>query len=112
MKRGENSGTVPWLPSTAVILMRFAVWPAISISVIYMIAGRTNILPQDPVLWFSMMMMPTGPPAMAISSLADCNDSDEEEKMSISKFLIVSHGFEGLPISHEICADVIDRLHT
>ncbi|KAL8839508.1 MAG: hypothetical protein Q9170_001731 [Blastenia crenularia] len=90
MKRGEQSGRVPWLPSTIVLVMRFAVWPCISIAAIYLISSRTQLIPFDPVLIFAMMLMPTGPPAMAISSLADCNDSSDEEKMAISKFLIIT----------------------
>ncbi|KAL8915761.1 MAG: hypothetical protein Q9172_006685 [Xanthocarpia lactea] len=90
MKRGEQSGNIQWLPSTIVLLMRFVVWPVLSISAIYFLAIRTNVLPYDPILIFAMMLMPAGPPAMAISSLAECNDSNDEEKMAISKFLIVS----------------------
>lgn len=90
MKRGEQSGQMPWLPSVIVLLMRFVIWPCISITVIYVLAVRTNVLPYDPILFFSMMLMPTGPPAMALSSLGDLMDSSDEEKMSISKFLIVS----------------------
>ena len=89
MKRGEESGNVPWLPSLLVLAMRFIVWPSISIAIVYALAVRAHVLPRDPVLWFCMMLMPTGPPAMAVSSLADCNDSSSSEKMSISKFLIV-----------------------
>ncbi|KAL8693020.1 MAG: hypothetical protein Q9218_002077 [Villophora microphyllina] len=91
MKRGEQSGSIPWLPSTIVLLMRFVIWPCISISVIYLLATRTRVLPYDPILFFAMMLMPTGPPAMALSSLSDCNDSSDEEKMAISKFLIVAY---------------------
>lgn len=42
------------------------------------------------MLWFTMMLMPTGPPAMKLTSLADVNGSNEQEKMSIAKFLTVS----------------------
>ena len=42
------------------------------------------------MLWFSMMLMPTGPPAMKLTALADVNGSSEQEKMSIAKFLTVS----------------------
>ena len=90
MKRGERSGNIPWLPSLIVLFMRFVVWPCISISVIYVLAIRTGVIPFDPILIFAMMLMPTGPPAMAISSLSDTNDSSDEEKMAIAKFLIVS----------------------
>ncbi|KAI4256898.1 MAG: hypothetical protein LQ352_001898 [Teloschistes flavicans] len=105
MKRGEESGSISWLPSTIVLLVRFVVWPCISISVIYLLAIRTNVLPYDPILFFAMMLMPTGPPAMVISSLAECNDSSEEEKMSISKFLIIAY-----MVSPILCFTVVGSL--
>ena len=37
-----------------------------------------------------MMLMPTGPPAMKLTALADVSGSSEQEKMSIAKFLTVS----------------------
>jgi len=73
--------------------MRFIIWPAISISVIYAFASKTNLLDQDPILWFTMMLMPTGPPAMKLTALADVSGSGEGEKMSIAKFLCVSGVF-------------------
>ena len=90
MKRGEDSGTVPWIATLFVTVMRFIVWPAISIAFIYLLASRTNVLDDDPMLWFAMMLMPTGPPAMKLTALADVSGSSEEEKMSIAKFLSVS----------------------
>ena len=90
MKNGEDSGHVPWLPVVFVTVMRFIIWPAISISFIYGLASRTRLLDADPVLWFAMMLMPTGPPAMKLTALADVSGSTETEKMSIAKFLCVS----------------------
>ena len=90
MKRGEASGTVPWIPLVFVTTMRFIVWPAVSIVIIYLVASRTNLLDKDPMLVFAMMLMPTGPPAMKLTALADVSGSSEEEKMSIAKFLSVS----------------------
>ena len=37
-----------------------------------------------------MMLMPTGPPAMKLTALADIAGSNEQEKMSIAKFICVS----------------------
>lgn len=105
MKRGEQSGNIPWLPSIIVLLMRFVIWPCISIAVIYALASRTDLIPFDPVLVFTMMLMPTGPPAMALSSLADCNDSGDEEKMAISKFLIIAYF-----VSPILCFTVVGSL--
>lgn len=42
------------------------------------------------MLWFTMMLIPTGPPALKLTALADMNGSSENEKMSIAKFLSVS----------------------
>ena len=55
MKRGEDSGTVPWVPLVFVTIMRFIVWPAVSITVIYALASRTSVLDADPILWFVMV---------------------------------------------------------
>jgi predicted permease len=89
MKRGEASGDIPWIPSLFVLVVRFIVWPVISISVVWALATKTNWLGDDPILWFTMMLMPAGPSAMKLVAMADCNNADEEEKMSISKFLVV-----------------------
>ena len=90
MKRGEDSGTVPWIPVVFVTLMRFFVWPAVSIAFIYLLASHTIVIDEDPMLWFAMMLMPTGPPAMKLTALADVTGCSEDEKMSIAKFLSVS----------------------
>ena len=43
------------------------------------------------MLWFTMMLMPTGPPALKLTALAEVNGSNEGEKMSIAKVLCVRH---------------------
>ena len=91
MKRGEDSGNVPWTATLFIIFVRFALWPAVSISVIFAIAKKTNWLGHDPVLWFAMMLMPTGPPAMKLIAMADVNGADETERMIISKLLVVCY---------------------
>lgn len=90
MKRGDASGDMPWIPSLFVLFVRFILWPVISIAMIWAIATKTTWLGNDPMLWFTMMLMPTGPPAMKLVAMADCNNADEEEKMSIAKFLTVN----------------------
>jgi hypothetical protein len=52
---------------------------------------KTNLLRDDPMLWFSMMVMPSGPPALIISGLAELGKVSETEKMAISKVLAVSN---------------------
>ena len=51
---------------------------------------ETNVLSNDPLLWFIMMLMPVGPSALKLMALADVNGADQEVKMSIAKFLTVS----------------------
>lgn len=96
MKRGEDSGQVPWIPMIFVLVTRFVVWPIISIGVIFLVASRTSWLQDDPILWFAMMLMPTGPPAMKLTALADVNGSNEEEKLSIAKFLTIAYAVSPL----------------
>jgi len=90
MKRGDASGDLPWLPCILILLIRFVVWPAIAIGVIYGLATKFSVLSSDPVLWFTMMLMPAGPPAMKLIAMADVNDADEMDKMAIAKLLTVS----------------------
>jgi nitrate reductase NapE component len=63
----------------------------ISIAIIYGFASKTGALAEDPILWFTMMLMPVGPTAMNLTSLVDVAGSDEEEKLSMSKFLVISY---------------------
>lgn len=64
MKKGEAAGEVPWFATTLVLVIRFVLWPMISIGVIYVLATKTNAVFDDPLLWFCMMLMPAGPPAL------------------------------------------------
>jgi hypothetical protein len=58
--------------------------------VIYALATKTGLLNSDPMLWFSMMLMPVGPPAMILVALTDVVGAPEQEKLAIAKFLTVS----------------------
>ncbi|KAH7054671.1 membrane transporter [Macrophomina phaseolina] len=104
-KAGEQSGTVPWFPFAVITLVRFVLWPLISIPLVWALATKTQVLDKDPILWFAMMLMPAGPPALKLTALADVNGSDEEEKMSIAKFLTLSY-----VISPLICFSVVGSL--
>jgi auxin efflux carrier family protein len=63
---------------------------SVSIAVIYTLAKHTSLLFDDPVLWFCLMIIPTGPPAAKLSTIADVGDSGDMEKLAIAKFLTVS----------------------
>ncbi|KAF2015281.1 hypothetical protein BU24DRAFT_441096 [Aaosphaeria arxii CBS 175.79] len=105
MKRGEDSGPFSWTSFVFITLVRFVVWPLISIPFIYALCTRTSLLDADPMLWFAMMLMPTGPPAMILVALADVNGSPEREKMAIAKFLTASYAVTPL-----ICFAVVGAL--
>lgn len=91
-----HSGRIPVKAITTIFVVRLVVWPALSISLIYGLAKRTQLLGDDPILWFSMMLMPAGPPALVISGLAELAQASEMEKMVIAQTLTVcSHEFMG-----------------
>ncbi|KAF2714576.1 hypothetical protein K504DRAFT_420497 [Pleomassaria siparia CBS 279.74] len=105
MKRGEESGPVSKMSLLFVAIIRFFIWPIISIAIIYALATKTGVLDADPMLWFAMMLMPTGPPAMILVALSDVNGSPEMEKMAIAKFLTIMYGITPL-----ICFAVVGSL--
>ncbi|GAB7325127.1 hypothetical protein MBLNU13_g09210t1 [Cladosporium sp. NU13] len=104
-KKGEASGAMPWGPWALVTLVRFVLWPAIAIPLVYVFATKTQVLDAEPILWFAMMLMPTGPPALSITAMADVSGADEEQKLSIAKFLTVSYA-----VSPLICFAVVGAL--
>jgi predicted permease len=65
----SEASKTPWLTTVFVLVIRFVVWPVLSIAVIYLFAIKTELLGDDPMLWFALMLMPTGPPAMKLVSL-------------------------------------------
>lgn len=101
-KKGEASGAMPWGPWALVTLVRFVLWPAIAIPLVYVFATKTQVLDAEPILWFAMMLMPTGPPALSITAMADVSGADEEQKLSIAKFLTVSFFYIPFWISKSI----------
>lgn len=54
----QRTGT-PWLTTLFVLVVRFVIWPVMSIGVVYLLAKKTDSLGVDPMLWFTMMLMPT-----------------------------------------------------
>ena len=88
-KRMANMKMQTTITRTSGLLYYRTSCAVISISVIWTMATKTSWLGGDRILWFTMMLMPTGPTAMKLVAMADCNNADEKEKMSISKFLVV-----------------------
>ncbi|RDL38803.1 Uncharacterized protein BP5553_03143 [Venustampulla echinocandica] len=87
----RESVNTPWLTTAFVLMVRFVVWPILSISVIYLLAKKTNFLGDDPMLWFAMMLMPTGPPAMKLITMVEVSNAGEEDQHKISKLLTISY---------------------
>jgi hypothetical protein len=54
--------------------------------------GETDgILGNDPILWFAMMLLPTGPPAMKLITMVQVSDAGPEDERRIAKILTVSY---------------------
>lgn len=68
----------------------------LSIAFIRMLITQTDVLGDDPVLWFTMMLMPAGPPAMKLVAMAEVDDADENDKMSIARVLMVSKSIDNV----------------
>ncbi|KAF2106841.1 auxin efflux carrier [Lophiotrema nucula] len=92
---GSNSTTaVPVLTTLFILVVRFVVWPAFSIGAIYGIVkseGRGGLLGDDPMLWFTMMLMPTGPPAMKLITMVQVSDASIDDERRIAKILTISY---------------------
>lgn len=80
----------PWLTTLFVLVVRFIIWPVLSIATVYFLAKETSFLGSDPMLWFAMMLMPTGPSAMKLITMVEVSDADEEAEHKIAKLLTVS----------------------
>ncbi|KAL2810979.1 auxin efflux carrier [Aspergillus granulosus] len=87
-ERDSNPG---WKAILTIFLVRLVIWPALSIPIIYGLAKNTSVLRSDPVLWFSMMLMPAGPPALVIQGLAELAKVSETQKMTIAKTLTIMY---------------------
>lgn len=66
-------------------------WPVVSIVVINMAVRKTSWLGSDPLLWFTMMMMPTGPPAPRLIAMLQISTATEEDQNKITRLLAVSY---------------------
>lgn len=63
---------------------------SVSIAIVAGLVAKTDVLSNDPVLWFAMMLMPAGPSSMKLEALAEVDEASDDDKMAISKFLTVS----------------------
>jgi predicted permease len=91
----ENAMKMPLGTVLYILFVRFIAWPAVSISAIYMLATKTSLVGSDPVLWFCLMMMPSGPSAMKLITLVQVAEGSKDSEKQISKLLTV--GSPGYP---------------
>ncbi|KAF7894373.1 uncharacterized protein EAF01_009824 [Botrytis porri] len=103
-KGKEPTGT-PWFTTFYVLAVRFAIWPFISTGIIYYLAKNTNWVGEDPMLWFSMMFMPLGPPAVKLITMVEVSDAKEEDQHKVAKLLAISYA-----ISPVMCFAVVGSL--
>ncbi|EED17816.1 Auxin Efflux Carrier superfamily [Talaromyces stipitatus ATCC 10500] len=102
----EGSGRVPIKAVLVVYTIRLILWPIVSILTTYLIIRYTSILPHDPILWFTLMVLPTGPPALINSGLAELSDQvTKADKMAIAKMLAIMYA-----LSPSICFTITGAL--
>ncbi|KAK3323187.1 auxin efflux carrier [Cercophora scortea] len=82
---------LPWLTVSYILIVRFIIWPVASIAFVYLLATKSDVLGTDPMLWFTLMLMPTGPPAMKLITLIQVSDGEPEDEINIAKLLTLSY---------------------
>ncbi|EJU04229.1 hypothetical protein DACRYDRAFT_48587 [Dacryopinax primogenitus] len=100
-KEGKPSS---W-PLAYILFLRFLLIPGLSIGLIYSLATRTTILGTEPLLWFVLMLVPAGPSAINISSIAEVAGAGEETVQQIARFLTLEYA-----ISPLVCLAVVGSL--
>ncbi|KAK4466242.1 auxin efflux carrier [Cladorrhinum samala] len=90
-KNKDMSVKLPWLTVLFILTVRFVLWPVASIGTIYLLATKTGWLGSDPILWFTLMMMPSGPSAQKLISLVQVSDVNKEDEAKIAKLLTISY---------------------
>ncbi|KAF8850216.1 hypothetical protein BDZ45DRAFT_809338 [Acephala macrosclerotiorum] len=90
-KRGAGGRSTPWATTAFILVIRFVVWPVMSIAIVWFLVKKTTWLGEDPMLWFTMMLMPTGPPAMKLITMIQVSDADEEDEAKVAKLLTISY---------------------
>ncbi|KXN82122.1 hypothetical protein AN958_03176 [Leucoagaricus sp. SymC.cos] len=83
----QGSPRPPLKALLSIFAIRFVVWSAVSLSVIYWVVVKTSWLPQDPILWWCLIMIPIGPPAMTVSILVDVIGVDEIGRNLVARTL-------------------------
>lgn len=83
--------STPILETLFILVVRFVIWPVASIGMVYALAAKTDLLGTDPMLWFTLMLMPTGPPAMKLITMIQVSDASDEDEFRVAKLLTISY---------------------
>jgi len=67
-------------------------------SLVWYIASKTDYLGTNSTVWFALMVMPLGSPALLLGLLAELRNENRETKQAVAKMLSVSHA--------SVCQDV------
>lgn len=95
-KAPENPSDLPqnshltFASSAWLVFLRFALMPLLSTSIVYLLLSLTTLLPPDPALWFALIIMATGPPAIRIAALLDLSGLGDGPQQAIARLLAVS----------------------
>jgi predicted permease len=96
-KEGDSSRiAIPLATTVFILVVRFILWPIFSIGVIYAVVHRQGtacVLGSDPMLWFAMMLMPTGPPAMKLITMVQVSEAGPDDERRIAKILTIAYIF-------------------
>jgi hypothetical protein len=88
---GWRTTTIPKAMTVFILLVRFGLWPVLSIGTIFLITrntGRRGFLSKNPVLRFAMMLMP---PAMKLITMVQVNDAGLGDERRIAGILTISY---------------------
>ncbi|KAJ7858657.1 auxin efflux carrier [Mycena olivaceomarginata] len=92
-QESQTRSKLLWAPVLFILAIRFLLWPVLSIGLVYALASKSpSILGADPMLWFTLMLMPTGPPAMKLITLVQVSDgAGKEDEEVVAKLLAISY---------------------
>ncbi|KZT62755.1 hypothetical protein CALCODRAFT_478684 [Calocera cornea HHB12733] len=96
---------VRFWPVAYMLVLRFIIMPGLSIGLVYLLAMKTNVLGNDAMMWFVLMLVAAGPPAINIASMAEVAGESEEVQGAIARFLVICYA-----ITPAICFSVVGAL--
>ncbi|CCX33948.1 membrane transport protein-domain-containing protein [Pyronema domesticum] len=110
----KKSANPPKKALAVIFMVRFVFWALVSIPTIYMLAVKTNLLGDDPMLWWAMMLQPIGPPAMILSSLVEVAGVGQTAKMKVARtltyaYIITPIIFAAVVGALKACEAVLDK---